>query len=380
MKKRLLVFEASFPNRYGNWHAREVLSLLATGNVDVHVTRFEQFAGVDFTVDVEVMHRFVPSSLQLYFLILNPKFNFLQAENPNGFDGTRWNGSYPGDYIVATRPEFSLTNYDRVYAIFLSQLNRIEKQFGQALDHTRKFVHLYGGGGFNPRSELRIDPAVTAICNHPKSSEAFRLAGGTAFDVWGGPTMFRHESAEERSPRGSEEELGVAFSMIGKPLEKGLAQYRRIAFLYRLLYPSDLVKFHFVGKASYKEELPDWVELHEPMAFWELDDFYRKKVHVYLSLTTKRAFNGWPMGIEAMKHGVPVLSTDPHRQRDLIPDRGGATFHRLSLGFVLHIRAMYKKPTEWTRQSRRATHFIRVYCTYEAQQQRILGILGEKEA
>jgi hypothetical protein len=82
------------------------------------------------------------------------------------------------------------------------------------------------------------------------------------------------------------------------------------------------------------------------------------------------------MGIEAMKQGVAVLSTDPHHQRDLIPDKAGASFHRFSIAFALHIRSIYKDPSEWQRQSQRAQAFVRAYCTFEAQQQRILEILG----
>lgn len=374
---RILVFEGSFPNRYGNWHTRELISLLNTGNADIHVNRFDSFAGVEFEVDVEVLRRYIPSSLRLYFLILDSKFNFLQRENPPGFDGTSWNGLLPGSYVVSTRPSFSLTDYDRVYAIFLTQLDRIKQQFADSLGHTKKFVHLYGGGGFHPRSKLEIHPEVTAICNHPASSAAIRSLGGAAIDVWGGPTMFPEEALFRRPARRREQKMGVVFSIIGIPSEKGLAQFCRISRLYRVLFPFDSVRFHVVGNPGKAAKLPPNVTLHGPMPFWQLEHFYREEAHVLLSLTTKRAFNGWPMGIEAMKHGVAVLSTDPHRQRDLIPDRAGATFHRFSIGFVLHIRSMYRDPREWERQSLRGQAFVGTYCSYEAQQQRILEILGQ---
>lgn len=341
------------------------------------MNRFDSFAGVEFGVDVEVLRRYVPSTLRLYFLIFDSKFNFLQQENPPGFDGTTWNGLFPGSYVVSTRPSFSLKNYAKVYAIFLTQLDRIREQFGDSLDHTEKYLHLYGGGGFDPRRKLKIDPKVTAICNHPASSTAIRSLGGTAIDVWGGPTMFQEETISRRRPRKRKQKMGVVFSIIGIPSEKGLSQFCRIVRLYSLLFPFDSVRFHVVGNPGKGAKLPPKVALHGPMPFWQLEHFYREEAHIYLSLTTKRAFNGWPMGVEAMKHGVAVLSTDPHHQRDLIPDRAGATFHWFSIGFVLHIHSMYRNPGEWERQSLRGQAFVEKYCSYEAQQQRILEILGQ---
>ncbi len=373
----MLIFEGSFPNKFGNWHTRELISFLKNRDTDILVTRFNSFAGVNFDVDLEVISRFVPPSLTLYFLIFDPKFNFLQSRNPLGFDGTLWNNRYPGSYVVATRPTFSLSDYTRIYAIFLSQLHLFNENYGSKLKSAKKYVHLYGGGGFDPRVPVKMNPGDTAIVNHPITSKVLRKQGILVKDVWGGPAMFQNEKIVPRNPPKPGVPFGVAFSMIGFPKEKGLHRFHKIVNYYKLIFPKDRVQFYFIGNSGNNDELLCNVELLPPMAFWDLENFYKTQVHVYLSLTTKQAFNGWPMGIEAMKHGVVVLSSDPHRQRDLIPGNSGATFIRSTFGFAFKIHSLYQDVSAWRALSIKGQSFVQQYCSYEEQQSKIMKILED---
>lgn len=360
-KKRLLVIDGSFPNRYALWHSYEIASLLDEFAADVLVYKFDEFAGIKYEIDLRFWQTF--HKLPRLLHIFDKKYNFLDEFNPREFNGIGQNGTAPGSYLFSNSEVFDINEYDAIYCIFLSTYRQLVQDFPQA---TLKpvVVHLYAGGGFDGEAKQLSGANFLAISSGPKVSDAARAAGLRVVDVWGCPVMKKNELLVPRSHSTKGKQLRVAYSSMGNSREKGFRKFQKIVLLYKLLFPFHRVSFHAVGLGR---DFP-FVDRHPPMDFLSLEEFYRIKIDVYLSLTTSRALNGFPMGIEALKGGCPVLSTDPHGQSKNYESHDGVIVLRRTWSFVSQIRKLYKDPAYWEKMSRAGQDFIETHCGFESQQ------------
>jgi len=363
-KKRLLVISGTFPNRYGLWHSYEIAALMDKFTVDILVYKFDEFAGIKYEVDWTFWKTF--HDLPRRLMIFDEKYNFLEEFNSRDFSGTKYNGTAPGSYLLSDSDTFDLNEYDAIYCIFLSNYRQLAKDFPQA-NLKPIIVHLYAGGGFDGNAKQLSGSNFLAISSGPKVSDTARAAGIRVMDVWGCPVMKKNEILAPRTRSTKGKRLRVAYSSMGNSREKGLRKFQRIVLLYKLLFPFDRVSFHAIGLGRY---FP-FVTRHPPTDFLSLEKFYRIDIDVYLSLTTSKALNGFPMGIEALKGGCPVLSTDPHGQSKNYESHAGVLVLQKTWSFVTQIRKLYKDPSYWEEMSRAGQGFVETHCGFESQQAKI---------
>ena len=75
---------------------------------------------------------------------------------------------------------------------------------------------------------------------------------------------------------------------------------------YHRLFPGHDVRFIAIGNTAFSKP----IERVAPMPMHELMDFYRQEVDIMVSIDTAKAFNGWPLGVEAALNGAVLITTD----------------------------------------------------------------------
>jgi hypothetical protein len=112
------------------------------------------------------------------------------------------------------------------------------------------------------------------------------------------------------------------------------------------------------------------------MSFTELENFYSQFIDIYVNLSSKHAFNGWPLGLEAVKNGCALLTTDPdHVAHFYNADEYGIKPMKFTLQFVLAIRR-YEKNQDLLLEARtQNVRFVEKYSSFGAQQGKIFRFL-----
>ena len=114
------------------------------------------------------------------------------------------------------------------------------------------------------------------------------------------------------------------------------------------------------------------------MAFTDLESFYANNVDVYVNLSTKHAFNGWPLGLEAVKNGCALLTTDPDQvasfyNADEYEIRPIERTHQ----FISTIRRFEKNRDLLEVTKKMNMEFARNFAGYQAQQSKIFEFIND---
>lgn len=371
-KKRVLLTDIMFPSKYALWRISEITSFIKEKEADILVFKVDEFAGVDFDADYDLMC--ARQGFSGYnIIIFDPKFNYLNKYN-NKIDGTLWNGVFPASYLFTRGVNFDLSCYDLIYHIFLmcySRFNAVAR-----FSFARQAIHLYPGGGYLEAGSLRkISRKTKVISTQPKTTlDLIESGHGDFIECFGGTYITLDEPPIQQKSlnRGV---MTVAFASMGQAKEKGADYFEGLVRAYRTSYPNRPVKFVSVGNIVFEEE----VESHAPMAMHELMEFYRREVDVIVSIDTAVAYNGWPLGVEAALNGVVLVTTDQHRARSYYPfsDDAVHVFDLLQLeGLVDFVELLNQDREELLRRSRVCQRELTDYYAHERQQARIFDYIG----
>lgn len=303
---KLLITDCLFPSRFSSWRNNEINYFLSRG-ADLLVFKVDSFAGNRFSIDWEFANR--EGLLDDYnIFIFDPRYNQMNAHNTR-IDGRKHNGQFAASYAISRESRFDPNHYDCVYHIFMTCFER----FGHMSRMTtrRQCIHLYPGGGFCPTvtSPSRIRRAAV-VSTHPATTDWLKQTRAASIDCWTAPFFSDGEQAVPRAPLAHGGPLVISFASLGHDAEKGGSAFSDVADICRRRG----LNTQFVaigGQSSF-----DCARRIPPMNYVELEMFFRNHVSAHLNLDTGLAFNGWPLGLEAAKHGVALITTDPRSVAD----------------------------------------------------------------
>jgi hypothetical protein len=339
---RVLLTDIMFPNAMAAWRLNEIGGFIEQYETDIYVpTRVGRNGPIQFSFDWEALtlsHHLADYDL----LIFNKAFNHLDRFNSfnrapgETFNGTLYNGKWPGDYMLRLRkygsqlqaggsgqggpgdltsdsplPIPRLQDYDRIHHIFLivyQELNRYFPVVPQAIQS----IHLYPGGGFYAKDEYKknydVQPGVLLFPTQAFISDYVRtfMPMNPAINVFGAALCAKGARMIPKQPSSNGSPLVVAFTSLGDVRSKGADLYVSIAQDYRRTFPKDNITFLGIGNVPSSPA----VQAMQPMPQADLLVFYRDTVDVIMSLERTDRENGWPLGIEAVLEGAVLFTMD----------------------------------------------------------------------
>ena len=361
-----------FPNKFTSWRNYEIIALMEEFDTDIFVYKGTTWAGIDFQIDYEYISQL--TSLNKYkFLIFDPAYNFLQKYNSN-FDGTIFNGRFPGSYLLTKGSDFILEDYKVIYHIFLGMLNRFNEDFGVV--GSKQICHLYPGGGLGFQMNEKLNSEYTYVSTHPLTSDKCKRDGVEFIETYVTPQTMSNEAQFTKPKRKSPEkdELVVCFASLGYAKEKGAKKYVAISLLYKIFFPWHNVRFLGIGNCY--DIFP--IELIPPMDFKTLERFYFSEVDIQLNLMSKIATNGWPLGIEAVKQGAVLITSDPNRVAKRYFHGSNIQTAHHTHEFILRIRKMYLNRDELNLWREKGLEFFNYHCSFEKQQGKVINLIHER--
>ena len=373
-KMQVLITDGLFPNKYATWRNVEIISFIERFDASILVKHGRSWAGIEFHFDFEnEIFSEIFSSGEYKIMIFDPEYNYLNKYNVN-FDGTQFNSRIKHySYLVTKNSVFDIKTFDFIYHIFLGSYYDFNEHF--TIEGERQFIHLYPGGGYFPGQSYLIKDNVNLITTHPMVTKEIRSKNNPFIECLTAPMYFRSEKPIASST--SKSNLNVCFSSLGNGKAKGARQYQIIATFYRLIFPRTKVRFHSVGNCAKNV----FIKHHEAMSFVELENFYSQNIDIYMNLATKHAFNGWPLGLEALKSNCILLTTDPDKvSSQYSADSFNIYPLKSALQFIKEIRKLEIDSNYL--QKIRLSHkkFVEKFSGYDAQQLRIFDFIESKIA
>jgi len=301
-----LVVDLLYPNKFSRWRNIELKFFIRELNSDVLIFKASDFAGNRFDFDWDFCNKDLDGILSDYnILIFDPQYNHLNKWNTR-IDGTTFNNKFGGSYLLTKSEDFNLQKYTFVYHMFLVCYQLFKKYF----PYTKiQFIHLYPGGGWQATSEelFSINKDVKLISTHPTTTNVLSSIESHKFIELKTGLMF--DKNDTVTPKKiNNKKITVCFSSLGISEDKGDNSYLQIVDKYNKYYPEDYVEFISIGNCKPHPHITN----HPPMNYVELEKFYRTKVDIYLNLETGYFLNGWPLGLEAVKEGAVLITTDRH--------------------------------------------------------------------
>lgn len=365
---KVLVVDGMFPNKYSSWRNYEIIALIEKFGADVFVYKGTPWAGIDFQIDYEFIAHLVDLS-EYKFIIFDSAYNYLQSFNKD-FDGTKFNGDYPGTYLLTKSNDFDLEAYNVIYHIFLGTIARFNQDF--KIRRPKQVCHLYPGGGFGFKSIEKLSDEYTYVSTHPLTSEKCAADGVKFIEAFVTPQSGINEVVRIK-PRGKDREFTVCFSSLGYMKEKGARKYVAIGILYKMFFPWHKIRFLAIGNC-YKL-FP--IKVLEPMDFKALENFYFNEVDIQVNLMSKVATNGWPLGIEAVKQGVVLITTDPNQVSKRYIYGENIQISERIWDFILRIRKMYLDREELLSWQEKGLVFFNYHCSFDQQQGRVIQLIED---
>jgi hypothetical protein len=308
---QVLLTDIMFPNKYAKWRLVEIKSFMEEYQSDILViNRINSYSNIVFDFDwALLLHDFLLDQYDI--LIFNPDFNYINQYNTR-IDGTVYNGMIQADYLLRHKSRasfsFSVDQYDVVYHIFLMCYQAFNSRF--TYPHHKQVIHLYPGGGYlNSSCMSSIHPDVKLISTQQFISK--NITDQKYINVYGGPFYYKNEIITVKEKTSSD--LCVCFTSMGNPIEKGANLYHQIVSTYHATYPNDSIRFISIGNCPPHP----FITSYSPMDQLSLSTFYNYHVDILINLDTGVAINGFPLGIEAVKEGCMLLTTDVHHQNSL---------------------------------------------------------------
>jgi hypothetical protein len=369
-REKILITDGLFPNKFATWRNVEIISFMEEYQASVLVKHGKSWAGIVFEIDFDhEIFSSVFSASKYNILIFDPEYNYLNKFNER-IDGREFNGSLAHySYLITEDIEFNLGSFKLVYHIFLGSYYDFNNSFN--FSDKRQVIHLYPGGGFSPGQTVQIGPTASVISTHPLTSSEVERKGNPNLLCLTAPMYFRNEFINP-SRYLNQTHIGVCFSSLGNGKAKGAQKYRRIATIYKILYPKSKVRFYSVGNALKSR----FIKRFKPMAFTDLENFYANDVDIYVNLSTKHAFNGWPLGLEAVKNGCALLTTDPdHVAKFYNADEYEIRPIERTYQFISAIRRLEKNRDLLESTKKMNMEFARNFASYSAQQGKIFEFI-----
>jgi hypothetical protein len=300
-----LVVDIVYPNKYSRWRNLEINFFISEFNSDILIFKIDSFANINFDFDYDFCNESLNNALSEYnVLIFDPMYNHLNKYNKR-IDGTEFNNKFGGSYLLTKNVNFLIENYSFVYHIFQHSYLKFNSSY--KFDFKKQYVHLYPGGGFNGNDNdlLKVNKDVKLITTLPITTSLVKKQNDrTSVEVMIGPMFEKDEAIVNRKINSGE--LVVCFSSMGYGHAKGDNEFLKIVNDYKKTYPNDKIKFISIGNCGENKNVINY----RPMDYKTLQDFYHKNVDVYLNLDTGVGFNGWPIGMESLKTGSVLITTD----------------------------------------------------------------------
>jgi hypothetical protein len=332
----------------------------------------KSWAGIDFSVDFDdPIYRDSLKSNKYNILIFDKNYNYLNKFNSN-FDGTAFNGHLNHySYLITRDRNFSIENYDLVYHIFFGCFSDFNKQFNFPAE--RQIIHLYPGGGYSSDTLEMIAKGTQVVSTNPIVSNELRAKGVEFIECLTAPLYMKNEKVPEKVFY--DERINICFSSIGHGKEKGARKYWIIALLYKITHFRSKVRFFSVGNCLWSP----FITKLSVMSFRELEQFYHSKIDIYMNLSSRHAFNGWPLGMEAAKNGVVLMTTDPHCVSELYNANEYAIKPLTNIfSFFCEIHKFDKGIISIKTISNQHKHFAQSYAGYENQQRRVFDLIDKR--
>jgi hypothetical protein len=369
-----LVVDILYPNRYSRWRNLEIKFFMDEFESDILIFRVKEFAGITFDCDYEFCN--IDSNLKLEnynILVFDPQYNYLNKYNKN-IDGTLFNNKFYGSYLITKNTDFILNDYSFVYHIFLMCYTNFNNNY--TFDHKKQLIHLYPGGGFNGNiADLnKINKDVKIISSSPITTKLLEKTNNQEFiELKTGPMFYKNEKIKYKDINNGD--LTICFSSLGNGDEKGDDKYLRIINDYKSKYPNDKVNFISIGNCKKHNNIINY----GPMDYIELDNFYYNNVDVYLNLETGKSFNGWPLGMESLKSGSVLLTTDS-LNNSIFYDLQSEPFYVINdlNNYVNIIKSLYDDRDKLQKKSKEGQKFVIKYSSYENQQIKVRKFIEEK--
>jgi len=369
-----LVVDILYPNKFSRWRNLEIKFFMDEFESDILVFRINKFAGINFNFDYEFSNTDSNLKLENYnILIFDPQYNYLNEYN-NNIDGTLFNNKFYGSYLITKNTDFNINNYSFVYHIFLMCYVNFNKHY--TFDYKKQIIHLYPGGGFNGNSlDLnKINKDVKIISSTPLTTRLLEDSNSHVFtELRTGPMFSKNEEVKYKEINNGE--LTVCFSSLGTGKEKGDIEYIKIVNDYKVKYPNDRVNFISIGNCENHKHIVNY----NPMDYIELNDFYYNNVDVYLNLETGKSFNGWPLGLESVKSGSVLITTD---------SLNNSIFYNLETepfyvvndlnNYIYIIKSLYDDRIKLQKKSKEGQEFVVRHSSYENQQLKVKKFITEK--
>jgi hypothetical protein len=370
---RPLVVDIVYPNKYSRWRNLEINFFISEFNSDILVFKLDNFANINFDFDYDFCNENINNMLSDYnILIFDPKYNHLNKYNKQ-IDGTKFNRKFHGSYLLTKNTDFIIEDYSFIYHIFKQSYLRFNNTY--LFDFKKQYIHLYPGGGFSGVNSdlLEIDENVKLITTHPLSTQLVeRKNSHTSIEVMIGPMFEKGEVVVNK--KNNDGQLVVCFSSMGYDNDKGANKFLKIINEYKSTYPGDNLKFISVGNCGKNEHLTNY----GPMDYKQLQDFYYENVDIYLNLDTGAGFNGWPLGMESLKSGSVLITTDMlnvSKYYDLSDD---PFFITNNLNECVNIiKTLYDDRNLLLEKSIKCQKFVHNYTSYENQQLKIKNFIIE---
>ena len=279
-------------------------------------------------------------------------------------DGTAYNAKSNYSYLISKDKHFNINNYDHYYHIFLNSFEYFNNSFD--ISNKKQSIHLYPGGGYNPGQVINVSKEVNIISTFPVTTRSLSAQGFSRVIECLTSVQYRNESVFPPKPElnPAPREINCVYASLGKCREKGEKTFRKVVLLYKMLHPTDKVNFLSIGKCG---RIP-FVRNLQAMSWIELEKFYGDEIDVYLNTATDAASNGWPLGLEAMKTGCVLLTTDVdgvsgfYRSSDY-----GISICRDSKDFIREIRSLYLNRNKLKIFSRLNQKFAEDFASFEKQ-------------
>lgn len=369
-----LVVDILYPNRYSRWRNLEIKFFMDEFESDILIFRVKEFAGITFDCDYEFCN--IDSNLKLEkynILIFDPQYNYLNKYNKN-IDGTLFNNKFYGSYLITKNTDFILNKYSFVYHIFLMCYTNFNTYY--TFDHKKQLIHLYPGGGFNGNilDLNKINKDVKIISSSPITTKLLEKSNEYEFiELRTGPFFSKNEKIKNKDINNGN--LTICFSSLGHGDEKGDDKFLKIVNDYKLKYPNDTVDFISIGNCKKHKDILNY----EPMNYIELDDFYYNNVDIYLNLETGKSFNGWPLGIESVKSGSILLTTDALNNSHYYDLQQEPFYVVNDLNtYVDIIKSLNDDRIKLQKKSKKGQEFVIKYSSYENQQLKVKKFINEK--
>ena len=364
-----LVVDVLYPNKLGRWRNVEIKFFIRELNTDVLIFKANDFAGNRFDFDWDFCNDDLEGILEDYnILIFDPKYNHLNKWNTR-VDGTIFNNKFGGSYLITKKTDFNLSSYTYVYHMFLSCYLLFKKYFPYT-EH--QFIHLYPGGGWQATLEElhTINTSVKLISTHPTTTNLLILTRTHDFIELKTGLMF--DKNDKIVPKKiNNKKITVCFSSLGISVDKGDDSYLQIVDRYNQYYPSDYVEFISIGNCKTHPH----ITRYPPMDYIQLEKFYQTKVDIYLNLETGYFLNGWPLGLEAVKEGAVLITTDRHGVSDYYTHPFYVSNNTSK--FVDFIKELHDDRDLLMKKSVMCQEFVLEYSSYQNQQLKIKDYIEE---